>query len=88
MIAKATGGIVVALAIFLEIIFGELSSNKERSVSEWYALRVAELNLRAEAGKRGPRKARKRGCLERLNPPSKSNSSTNAFEGVLDNVYI
>jgi hypothetical protein len=44
----AIGGAVVALGIILEILFSSRSSSAERKIRDWYALRVSELNLKAE----------------------------------------
>jgi hypothetical protein len=44
----AIGGAVVALGIVLEIWFSSRSSSAERKIRDWYALRVAELNLQTE----------------------------------------
>src|ERR1035437_9692988 len=42
---RATGGFFVAVFITLEITFSRLSASAEHKVRDWYALRVAELNL-------------------------------------------
>jgi hypothetical protein len=44
----AIGGAVVAAGIVLELWFGSRSSKAERKIRDWYSLRVAELNLKAE----------------------------------------
>jgi hypothetical protein len=44
----AVGGVVVAVGIALEILFSSRSSSAERKIRDWYAVKVAELNLRAE----------------------------------------
>jgi hypothetical protein len=44
----AVGGAVVVLGIISEIWFSSRSASAEREIRDWYALRVAELNLKAE----------------------------------------
>jgi hypothetical protein len=44
----AAGGAVVAIGIVLELWFGSRSSKAERKIRDWYALRVAELNVKAQ----------------------------------------
>jgi hypothetical protein len=50
---SAIGGFIVAIGIALEIWFSSRSSSAERKIRDWYALRVAELDLaRAEIEER------------------------------------
>jgi hypothetical protein len=44
----AIGGALVALGIIAEIWFSSRSASAEREIRDWYALRVSELNLKAE----------------------------------------
>ena len=44
----AIGGFSVAVGIALEVWFASRASSAERKIRDWYALRVAELNLKAE----------------------------------------
>jgi len=44
----AVGGVAVVVGIILEIWFSSRASSAEREIRDWYALRVAELNLKAE----------------------------------------
>jgi hypothetical protein len=55
----AIGGAVVALGIILEIWFSSRSSSAERQIRDWYALKVAELNLKAEQERRARMKLEK-----------------------------
>jgi hypothetical protein len=48
LIPEAVGGFVVAIAIALELRFGSSQASAERKIRDWYALRVAELNLETE----------------------------------------
>jgi hypothetical protein len=53
MVARvAIGGFVVAVGIALEVWFASRASSSERKIRDWYALRVAELNLAAEQERR------------------------------------
>jgi hypothetical protein len=42
----AIGGVVVAVGIALEILFSSRASSAERKIRDWYAIKVAEINLR------------------------------------------
>jgi hypothetical protein len=53
LMREAVGGLIVAIAIALEIRFGSLEASAERNIRDWYAIRVAELDLaRAEIEER------------------------------------
>ena len=47
LVRAAAGGFIVALAIAGEIRFSALESKSERRIRDWYAIRVAELQLEA-----------------------------------------
>jgi hypothetical protein len=50
---RAIGGLFVALFIALEITFSRRSSSAEHKIRDWYAIRVAELNVQAERERLG-----------------------------------
>lgn len=67
----AIGGFVVAVGIALEIWFSSRSSSAERKIRDWYALRVAELNLKAEQENAARVKLEKEVSWRRLTPDQK-----------------
>ncbi len=48
LIREAAGGLIVAGCVALEIRFSSLEARAERKIRDWYAVRVAELNVELE----------------------------------------